>query len=262
MSKISCNVIQDLLPLYNDDVCSEESKVMVEEHIKECDACKSILKDIKREVKLPIKDNQDTDKGADVLKAISKNLKRLQHKAFFKGIVVAGVIIAIYLLGYLILAEWNIVDATTEDFEVEFVYQLEEGDIVCRLIGTNGYKFDSDYNFTNDNKEVYITLKKSILKPIKTESDFLQTFLYTYTNVGMTSTFEYNSSNDTVSVGILQVRDKIKKEQLRKEFGTSVEVEKIYFGTQEDNILIWEKGMELPIKSKDELRDYPLYDEM
>ncbi len=39
MSKISCNVNKDLLPLYVDDVCSEESKSMVEEHLAECEQC-------------------------------------------------------------------------------------------------------------------------------------------------------------------------------------------------------------------------------
>ena len=38
--KYPCNVIQDLLPLYLDGVCSEESKAIVEQHLSECPACK------------------------------------------------------------------------------------------------------------------------------------------------------------------------------------------------------------------------------
>ena len=30
--KISCDIIRDLLPLYKDNVCSDASKDMVEEH--------------------------------------------------------------------------------------------------------------------------------------------------------------------------------------------------------------------------------------
>lgn len=33
MNKISCNVIQDLLPLYMDQVVSEYSRILVEEHL-------------------------------------------------------------------------------------------------------------------------------------------------------------------------------------------------------------------------------------
>ena len=37
--KLSCEVIKDLLPLYYDKVCSEETKVIVEEHLNECENC-------------------------------------------------------------------------------------------------------------------------------------------------------------------------------------------------------------------------------
>ena len=33
---VDCNIIHDLLPLYADDVCSEESRALVEEHSKSC----------------------------------------------------------------------------------------------------------------------------------------------------------------------------------------------------------------------------------
>ncbi len=37
--KISCNIIEDLLPLYVDDMVSEDSRQLVEEHLKECTTC-------------------------------------------------------------------------------------------------------------------------------------------------------------------------------------------------------------------------------
>ena len=43
MSKISCEVIKDMLPLYYDNVCSDDSKRMVEEHLSYCDNCKMEL---------------------------------------------------------------------------------------------------------------------------------------------------------------------------------------------------------------------------
>lgn len=38
-----CELIKDLLPLYHDDVCSEESKKAVEAHLAGCQACKDIM---------------------------------------------------------------------------------------------------------------------------------------------------------------------------------------------------------------------------
>ena len=37
--KTDCNVIRDLLPLYADEVCSDESRALVDEHLAECPAC-------------------------------------------------------------------------------------------------------------------------------------------------------------------------------------------------------------------------------
>ncbi len=41
--KISCNVIQDLLPLYIDKITSKESNQLIEEHLSECEKCKQEL---------------------------------------------------------------------------------------------------------------------------------------------------------------------------------------------------------------------------
>lgn len=42
-TKYDCELIQDLLPLYQDKVCSNSSARAVEEHVKECDKCKTML---------------------------------------------------------------------------------------------------------------------------------------------------------------------------------------------------------------------------
>lgn len=44
--KLNCEIIRDLLPLYSDNVCSEESKAVVDEHLKECEPCREELKAI------------------------------------------------------------------------------------------------------------------------------------------------------------------------------------------------------------------------
>ena len=42
MEKV-CDIVGDLLPLYLDHVCSDESRRLVEEHIGECDNCGLLL---------------------------------------------------------------------------------------------------------------------------------------------------------------------------------------------------------------------------
>ena len=45
--KYQCEMIQDLLPLYKDGVCSEASKQIVEEHLEECPACTDFFNQLK-----------------------------------------------------------------------------------------------------------------------------------------------------------------------------------------------------------------------
>lgn len=60
--KYSCNVVQDLLPLYLDDVCSEDSKKIVEEHLEECSTCRFMKEQL---------ENKEMD---EMLKIESKNV--------------------------------------------------------------------------------------------------------------------------------------------------------------------------------------------
>jgi len=71
--KNSCEVVKDLLPLYYDDVCSNESGSIVEEHLLECDTCKKYLDSMKDDF---IQNNivKTTEfKKSDALKRIKKS---------------------------------------------------------------------------------------------------------------------------------------------------------------------------------------------
>ena len=86
MKNVSCEIIQDILPLYHDHVCSAASSAMVEEHLKDCAACTRVLAEM------------DDDKiEADLLSETHEILKRHEKKerslAFKTGIVIAGILI-------------------------------------------------------------------------------------------------------------------------------------------------------------------------
>ena len=59
MSKKSCELIKDLLPLYADDVCSEESRKIVTEHLAGCEECRAEFGKMKSE--LNIKERAEND---------------------------------------------------------------------------------------------------------------------------------------------------------------------------------------------------------
>ena len=55
MSKISCHIIQDILPLYVDGIVSEDTKEMVEEHLRECESCRKEAEHMQERIVLPNK---------------------------------------------------------------------------------------------------------------------------------------------------------------------------------------------------------------
>ena len=79
--KISCNIIEDLLPLYVDDAVSEDSRQLVEEHLKECASCRKIQEEIIRENQFGLEQRKlsvDERKKAEIrsLKKIRSNIRR------------------------------------------------------------------------------------------------------------------------------------------------------------------------------------------
>ena len=43
---MKCEIIKDLIPLYLDKVCSEDSRKLVEEHLAECSECRKYMKEL------------------------------------------------------------------------------------------------------------------------------------------------------------------------------------------------------------------------
>ena len=51
---ITCNIIKDLLPLYAEDMVSEDSKALVDDHLCGCDSCRKELEALKQAPKVPM----------------------------------------------------------------------------------------------------------------------------------------------------------------------------------------------------------------
>lgn len=80
----NCDLIKDLLPLYADEVCSEESRKAVAEHISGCSTCRSMLEKMNKQLVV----NVNNDIGT--LKRIKR---RLWIERIVIGLIAAGVLI-------------------------------------------------------------------------------------------------------------------------------------------------------------------------
>ncbi|MCM1044332.1 MAG: zf-HC2 domain-containing protein [Candidatus Gastranaerophilales bacterium] len=99
MAKVSCNIVQDILPLYYDAVCSAESRKMVEEHIQECKVCSNMLRQLKNEYTVSVKEKEENKESSAVLEKIAHSWKHALLKSFLIGISITAIALSIVIWG-------------------------------------------------------------------------------------------------------------------------------------------------------------------
>lgn len=214
---MNCKIIQDLLPLYHDGVCSTESRELVQGHLKDCADCKDYLHTLDEELTLG-----DQTNAAKPLLDIRNALKRIRWQALVKGAVTATLVCVLLVCAFWGLTQWHGIPIGSENLQVVRVAQLENGRIACEL----GIRDDRDsfgyyqYTLSEDGKLYLIPFKSIISFGTHWEYAFHQT--------------------DPDNLWGLPGMSK------------GSEATAFYFGTPEDCLLIWEEGMELPVMTEAE----------
>lgn len=90
-----CNIIADLLPLYHDDACSEDSRQLVEDHLSQCEQCRKLADQIDRELFSP-----PGKEDLKLLKGLKKEIRRGKKKLFLQGIAAAFAFMLLLFAGY------------------------------------------------------------------------------------------------------------------------------------------------------------------
>ena len=151
--KLPCEIIEDLLPLYEEGICSEETRKAVEQHLDECEKCKRLYKGIQEipEVRFespkPVQD-----------KAMKKGLKKIK-KYWWASIIIVIMIVPLSILGWnqfqgvgrsftnwreLRIADAFMEELKQEDYEGAFGYvDSEHVKKTLRLGPVKGKEFDT-----------------------------------------------------------------------------------------------------------------------
>lgn len=83
---IPCEVIRDILPLYHDRICSEQSRRLVEAHLKTCAGCRQILETLNEE-------KFEKELQTEAKEILQRHNKKERSLAFKTGIFLAGILI-------------------------------------------------------------------------------------------------------------------------------------------------------------------------
>lgn len=225
MKQISCDIIKDVLPLYYDNVCSEPTRAMVEEHIAECEDCRTLLQKMSIDMVLPTGAvTQHKMEGAE-LQLIAKRWNRSKLIAFAKGLIIATSICGLLFLGYIGLFKWNITNAPIDSVEITDVSQLKNGRIVFHSKLTDGYDLNQVSYKLDDEGDFYMTPVRPIIK-----------------------------SKQFPDKGLANMYHDIDVEQ--QSVDRNKKIRAVYWGTPEDRILIWQEGTKLPPASEEVEAEY------
>lgn len=92
--KLPCKVIEDMLPMYYDGICSDESAALVEEHLRECPDCSRVLSDLQTNMASP----ENSVDDMKPLEEIQKKWKKEKRHSAKKGVCITLAIIAAVLI--------------------------------------------------------------------------------------------------------------------------------------------------------------------
>lgn len=112
---ISCNIIRDLLPLYAENMVSEDSKRLVDEHLCGCDGCTMELRTLKKAEAVPMETDVTSLKRVEVTIRRRKILTVMAVMLTAAALIVTGMV-------------WLFTPYTLEKTEaIEAVWATEDG---------------------------------------------------------------------------------------------------------------------------------------
>lgn len=115
MKKISCNVIKDLIPLYVDDVVSEETKELVDEHIASCESCHGEVESMGKTISIP------TNSEGTQIKKLKRNINK--RKAITICVSSFITLLVVFCLFAYLTFFGNAVNSDDVNVKIEFQYE-------------------------------------------------------------------------------------------------------------------------------------------
>ena len=97
MDKIKCEVIRDLMPLVADEVASEESKELVNEHMEDCEVCKAYYAGMTAQM---LRNSMPEDGPTGAFVKFTKQMKkRVRMKKVMVALTAAFVALCVVIVG-------------------------------------------------------------------------------------------------------------------------------------------------------------------
>lgn len=124
--KLICEIAEDLLPLYVDNVCSHQSKCAVETHLRECEKCRKLIASTQA---VPVPHIEPDRPTAD--KAVKKGFKKIRLR-WWLSVLFVVIIIPLAFLG------WN--QYHNRGIHYSNAYEYRIGNVFMELLKEGNYE--------------------------------------------------------------------------------------------------------------------------
>ena len=163
-NQLQCEIVQDLLPLYHDDVVNTVTKEAVKQHLNDCRECTKEYEELCQELPQENVDN-------NIIKSKFNSMqKRLKKKRIIKMALIAlTTCVLMILMGYVLLAV-PIVPVEDDEFQVKAAYKVQKEDKTYLLMFYTEPEYDCATSLhmraeqTGDGIEViFANMKKTVI---------------------------------------------------------------------------------------------------
>lgn len=139
--------MRDLLPLYIDNLTSDESRKLINEHLKNCNECSELLSNLSKPI---IADSSEIVKEIDYL-------KKVKHKKRIAIFITAGICLVIFLVvsfvGFRVLVVGSPISPHTMEYRYDYNEQTREltitGSFQLSQTELSGIKVEEDKRLLN-----------------------------------------------------------------------------------------------------------------
>lgn len=226
MSLLPCEIIRDLLPLYRDQVCSAESSAAVKEHLSQCAACQGTLVSMDADIRASASATTEDISAGAAMRALGRRWRRSKLLMTLTYLLAILAFALCSLYAYYALFLEDVVPIPASQVEVAYMYRQPDGTLWYRLRIKDGKAPQgSSWTGTQYSQDTEMAGK------------VFETTLRPRIVLGN----DPNALSGEIGVGGFE------------DGKTDVQ---LYYGTPEDNILLWEPGMDIPVLTEEEAAQY------
>ena len=120
MNPISCDMVQDLLPLYQDGLVRDTTKDAVRQHLEQCSACRYVYEQLKMPVAL---EKNETEQGVERFQAMVKKNREIVKNKIALGCVISAV--AAFVFFFVVFCV-PVISTNESNMRVKDIYCMEE----------------------------------------------------------------------------------------------------------------------------------------